>query len=505
MRINKYPKIIGSFELFLLNLLTQIDNANSADIKHRLTIMKNLEMRDYTCNDGVYRIPYICSNPYNRFSFLNSPFFDCSSEDVKIICQEGCTSLKNFEFNLGLVTNTNYDELNGIFVGIYRKGEKNPVWQEIIDEAHCSLDEISFVLNDVELESGFYFLLFGNIIPEENFNPFIREFAGCYRQDFVVAPNGLTMRHPQLMDCGIRYIDYHKREPGYPYPNPNFLMLFGDFPLYELTITLDVVPKKDIDKYDLRIFDDGLACVEVLEDIIHKSTEHILFVPPHGVPHGTGHFILYHNDIPYIHFQCNRNKRMGVLKAEPIAVDSIYWHLHRYKSLQQYGCADMKKKICKLLNNNADKRPNLLCITNDLGNNHSLRSHLVEDLYPEKRSRYLCDENISKINTEEGGSSTSKVVIWNVDETSTRLWNKCVACVENCLNADNPVIIIGTTKNITSLLDRFCSLSQRLTPDNHWHTQPYTKMERLYLTIDALSSEGEMPSFEDYEQLYDSL
>ena len=66
---------------------------------------------------------------------------------------------------------------------------------------------ITFVLDEMELGIGRYFILLGNIAPYEELSYSILDFAGCHRINFLIVPNGKSLRHPALAAYDIRYID----------------------------------------------------------------------------------------------------------------------------------------------------------------------------------------------------------------------------------------------------------------------------------------------------------
>lgn len=458
-------------------------------------------MCEYFCSEGTYLIPKVGAETSSQFSCLCSPFFKHQYDVTKIICNEDKSDIEGFEFELRYLDNTQSQELTGIFIGVYRIGEKEPIWHQVVNEECSYKEEMMFRLDDMKLTYGDYFILLGNIKPDGQFSSFIKYFAGCYRLDFRVLPNGRSLKHPKLLDYKMRYIAPDERTWDFPYHYPNYLMMIGGLPLYELTVKLDSAPDEKKDKYDLRIFDEGLCCTELIEDVFHHSIEKLLFVPPLGVAHGVGHYILYHNETPFIHFQCNRQKRMGVLKAENISPDSIYWHLHKYKSLQMYGCRSMKKKICELLNNQDEPTPQCLCIIDDEGD-HELLPAILNDLYNDMSCRYLYDDNYESLTD---ACMTDIVIVWNLNNSSKTFWKKWVAFILENITTDNKVVIYGSKQHIKLLFEKFENLSQLVPSNCRWQKQPYTKMENLYRYLNALLSEGYTPRFEEYERLYNAL
>lgn len=461
--------------------------------------METIKMCEYSSTEGTYSIPFIESETDNRFSFLISTFFKHYYDPIKIICNEGESSLKEFGFSMHHVENIHGYELKGIFVGIYKVGVNKPVWHRVIEDEAGYRKEMSFSLDDVELPCGRYFMLFGNITPDKEFVHFTKDFAGCWRLDFAIIPNGLPLKHPLLLDFKIRYITPEERELSYPYHYPNYLMMIGDFPLYELEVTLDVIPDKYMDKFDLRIFDEGLSCMETIEDIIHQPTERISFVPPHGVPHGTGHYILYHNEIPFVHLWCNRKKRMGALKAEPISKDSIYWYLHRCKSLQLYG--RIKKDILAVLNCPEKSSPQCLCIMDERGRSVNVIPNILEDLYAGMSHRYLFDNYYG-----EDTMTESDIWIWDLCKSSESLWGKWTVYIEKYVqNGCKNLIIFGTQQEVCALFEQFEVMLQLVPKKNCWQIQPFTKMEKLYLMIDEKMGDGDNPNFERFEKMYEEV
>lgn len=470
--------------------------------------MGNVKMCRFSCPDGTYSIPRIESETDNRVSSLVSPLWGRRYyEVIKMICNEGEDSIKDFGFSLFHVENIHTHALEKIFLGIYKVGLNEPVWQYVIEDESWYRREKSFKLEGVELDCGRYFILLGNIKPDKNFVPFMKELAGCYRLDFVVIPNGLSLGHPRLLEYGIRYIAPEERGMELPYHYPNYLLMMGDFPLYGLNMTLDSVPDIYMDKYDLRIFDEGLACVELIEDVLHGQKEEVMFVPPRGVPHGMGHYILYHNGMPLVHFQCHRKKRLGLLKMEEILTDSIYWHLHRYKSLQLYGCKEIKKKICTLLNNPEMSRPQSLSLSVDYGNSFDVSQAILSDLYQGVSKIYVnVDDGLGKLFRMSGEEEGDFMFVWNLDDSSDALADEWVSGFADYVKSSHGrLLVYGASDRINFLLEQSEVMARLIPRKNRWHTQPFTKMERLYLRIYAKESEGDNPNFDRYEKMYDEL
>ena len=65
--------------------------------------MGGFKMCEYASQDGTYRIPFIQKDPAYQFFSIMSPFFYRQYEVVKIICNEGETSVKGFEFELHMI------------------------------------------------------------------------------------------------------------------------------------------------------------------------------------------------------------------------------------------------------------------------------------------------------------------------------------------------------------------------------------------------------------------
>lgn len=467
-------------------------------------IMGNIEMCEYSCFDGTYSIPLIKSVAENKFSYLVSPFFRRYYDPIKIVCNEGEDFIKDFNLTLYHVENIHTLELKNIFLGLYRVGTRIPVWSHVIEDEAGYRREMSFELESVNLSCARYFLLFGNITPDKDFVYFVKDFAGCYRLDFDVIPNGVSLTHPCLLKSSIHYIKPEERDSGYSYHYPNYLMMMGDFPLYELEIEISTIPDKYMDKYDLRIFDEGLSCVEVIEDMFHQPTERIQFVPPRGVPHGISHFILYHNECPFIHFQCSRKKRLGVLKAESVSPDSIYWYLHRYKSLQLYGCKTIKEKICTLLNNSSMPIPKCLSLSVDYGDAFDVVQAILDDLYSEIPKAYINgDGGFSGCFRLMNKKEEPYILVWYLADLPKVLVEELVSgIVDYITNSNNRLLVYGTSERVKSIFEQSDVMSLLIPRGNRWSTQPFTKMEMLYYRINESASGGDNPNFGRYEEMY---
>lgn len=446
--------------------------------------MDSLPMCRYAGPDGTYWIPEITAEPVNKYISLVSDTLEQACIPDKVICQEGESDCKDFSFRLGDLSNTLTERLGKIFAGIYRIGTEMPVWQQTVDIDSEYRYDVEFRV-DRELPCGRYFLLLGNIGPVWKRDP-TREFAGCRRMDFLIIPNGSSLAHPRLRHYSIRYIAPEDRPYERRKSHPNLMMLVGDFPVYELTIELDTVPDPTRERYDLRIFDEGLGAMETYWDILDQPAVTLHLVPPHGVPHGTSHFILYHNNVPLFHFHCTRKKRLGTLKAEPVRPDSVYYYLHRCSSLQLY--TRFKRKVVHLLNHPEVPRPQFLCLIVEWKN--------ASEAFAVQNDLYSAD-----------ACPARKVTTWKLDRIPRRKWGKINTHAEQCLRNSNLVQIIQGTEEDTDLLFREYPLLNRLyPPKNRWRTGPYTPMEELYQALDVRSARfGRLPDFKEYEAMYRSF
>lgn len=466
--------------------------------------MGGFKMCEYASQDGTYRIPFIQKDPAYQFFSIMSPFFYRQYEVVKIICNEGETSVKGFEFELHMIGTIDAYGQNKIFAGIYKVGERNPIWHRVVKGGDEYKDVLEFKLGGLELPCGRYFILLGNVLPNKKFTPFIKEFAGCYRFDFSLLPHGQSLPSPRLSDCAIRYIAPHERKSGFRRHYPSYLMMVGDFPLYELTVSLDHRPNPDTEKFDLRIFDEGLLLMETIEDICQQQSEQLSFVPPHGIPHGKSHFVLYHNDRPFVHLQCNGAKKMKAPLVEYISGDSIYYHLHKHKSLQLYGCKAIKKKILSSLNNPDVATPDYLCLIDDSERSVHILSHIMHDLYPGMPLVNLFDSDLKRSARDFRAhkvKSRPSVIIWDLYRTSRNLWNKWIPFLDKNITPPHKLVIYGAANDVDALFEKFGDLSRLFPARNRWKTQPLTKMESLYCMVDAFQH----PCFKEYERLYQEV
>lgn len=472
--------------------------------------MKEITMRMYSASDGDYLIPHIEAEADYLFDYMVTPFSGRRYDPVKIICKKGTSSVKELSFSLHQVENMQEDMGMGIFAGIYRVGTKLPVWQQKIDESFCYTSVLEFQLEETELPYGPYFILLGNVAKRGDKMPFVKDFAGCLRLDFAVLPNGESLKHPYLLDCAIRYISPEERKSGYQYPYPSYFMLAGNFPLYELELTLDSAPDSITDKFDLRIFNEGLYFVEEISDILHEQTERIAFAPPHGVPHGIGHYIIYHNDMPFMHLQSNRKaKKMDNLKAEPVQPDSVFGYVHQYQSLQLYGCRRMKEKILDLLNHSGGVAPECLCIICDATRSSDILYAFKKDFYYGMSSRHFYDSSYNQMireSRDEKQRTEPVVWIWDLYKTSTSMWSKWADYIEKYFRRGTDKLIIQGNAEDTNLLFRLFKNLNRLVPKKYrWKTQPFTKMEKVYNAINRMSEDNGMPFFTEYEKIYRSI
>lgn len=462
-------------------------------------VMSNIKMCDYTCSEGTYLLPRIESGTENRFAYLYSSFISCGSEMSKTVCEKGEDALRGLSLRLGTVENAFGADLTNIFVGIYRIGERMPVWQEVLDYGTDFKMDVELELDDVTLACGRYFLLFGNIRPSGDALPYAVEFAGCYRQDFAVLPGAGAVDRPMVTACAIEYVAPGKR--GKDGPN-SFLARVGGFPLYKLTVTLDRTPDLIRDRFDLRTFDEGLRCCDTLSDVFRQPTEELLFVPPHGVPHGTSHFILYHNDEPFVHFSCNRNVRFGPLRMEYLTPDSLYWHLLDNETLRSYCCRAIKGKLLRYLTQPDLPTPECLALGNDYG---FWLSCILEDLYVGMPRRSpVVTQDFEDLVSSQTEPCVFVVSDWeNWPEERLAEW---IACMErHARGGSHRWVFSGKSRDVKALLAKHASLSRLIPAEHRWYTDPLTKMERLYVAIDNDSNGDLLPSFTRYESLYTQI
>lgn len=470
-------------------------------------MIKQRHFRACVCSshDGTYLIPMIKSGTANRFISVSSPFFAAVSNPIKIICDEGESSVRRFEVSLFSVENTRYGDLKGIFVGIYRVGVRNPIWFRMIDEEVSYEHYITFVLDEMELGIGRYFILLGNIAPYEELSYSILDFAGCHRINFLIVPNGKSLRHPALTAYDIRYIDPDDKE-YYDYCRRlNHSMTVYDSPIYELEIGLDSVPDPYIDRYDMWIFDDAKSLFTKIPDMIHKPTEKIRFAAPYGLARGTVHIVIYHNGIPLFHFHCRRIKRLGKLKVETVTPESIFWYLHKNKSLRIYG--SLKNKIFHVLKN-PEILPDCVCIIDEKPSCDVILDYILEDLYPSKAyiKVYNSDRNLAEkirnLNIPDGAG----VVVLDLNYTSESLWNGWCKCIEEFVrNGKVKAIIYGFGRKVSSLFSKCDSISRFIPAENRWHTGPVSDMEKVYITINEMSSDSNYINNDLAEKLYDKF
>ena len=170
--------------------------------------METLRMTDYSSPDGTYNIPLIEREINNRFSFFET------SLAGNIICKKGETTSKTFYISFHDIYNIQETSIEDIFIGIYEIGTKAPIWHKyhkFSNDTDPSLGvdfqrELSFQVDNLELSCGSYFVLLGNIQP--NYENKLLNFAGCYRVNFSVLPNGYTLKENRPTHYSIKYISH---------------------------------------------------------------------------------------------------------------------------------------------------------------------------------------------------------------------------------------------------------------------------------------------------------
>lgn len=464
--------------------------------------METLRMKDYSSPDGIYNIPLVESEINNRFSFFDTSLVG------DIICKKGESVSKGFYISFHDIYNIQETSIEDIFIGIYKIGTKNPIWHKyhkFLSDSDPSLEvdfqsELSIEIDDLKLSCGSYFVLLGNIQPSYQNKPL--NFAGCYRVDFTVLPNGYSLKENRLTHYSIK--KDKGKSSSTKYDAKNFLSLIEYFPRYQLSITLETAPNPSIDRYDLLIFDESICCKNYIKNVLTQQTEIISFIPPYGLTYGTTHLILYHNNKPYIHFQCHRNKRLGTLKAEYITSDSIYRHLRYHSTLQLYGCKSIKKNILSILNSPDVCFPKYLCITDKSGNGYDLVEKIKEDFYKHHKSTYITDyKSLQKDIYIKDNKNT--LLIWHLSKTAISQWSKVINYIEKYLKANNlNLIICGTEDMVERLFGKYNYISQLIPKNNRWHTEPFSQMERVYNMINNWHSENDavIPNYQTYEYFY---
>lgn len=468
--------------------------------------METLRMTDYSSPDGTYNIPLIEREINNRFSFFET------SLAGNIICKKGETTSKTFYISFHDIYNIQETSIEDIFIGIYEIGTKAPIWHKyhkFSNDTDPSLGvdfqrELSFQVDNLELSCGSYFVLLGNIQP--NYENKLLNFAGCYRVNFSVLPNGYTLKENRPTHYSIKYISNKDKgkSSSTKYDSNNLLSFTDDFPIYQLSITLETAPNPSVDKYDLLIFDESLCCKNYINNVLTQQTEIISFIPPYGLPYGTTHLILYHNDKPYIHFQCRRNKRLGTLKAEYINPNSIYRHLLYHPTLQLYGCKKIKKNIISILNTHDSCFPKYLCITDKSGNGYNVVENIKEDFYKNNKSTYITSYKSVQENSFIKNNKDT-LLIWHLSQTATSQWKKVINYIEKYLKVNNlNLIICGTEDMVEKLFDKYNYISQLIPKNNRWHTEPFSQMEMVYNMINNWHCEYDaaMPNYRTYEYFY---
>ena len=469
------------------------------------TVMKKIRMCDYPSLEGTYRIPYVMSKPRNMCSSMNSnvlwgdnPFVQYSNSCVgKIVADAGTSSAGNVFFNLLDITNVWGDALHDIFFGVYRFGQPEPVWQYILDtDEHGEMSELRLDLEGLRLPVGRYFLLFYNIAPDKDYFVLLKDFAGCYRLDFHVIPNGITLPHPLLTESSIRYI---QPDEAYGHERKRIARSRGPViesnALYELSLSLDFssCPKKradmGMDLYELRVFDESYREVCNVHDIIwHEQDRRFLITPPHNLPFGTCHFILYHNDTALYHLWCRRDRRLGQLKVEKVEEGSFLSYLHRCDTSYYYGCLKIKKLLRSMWAGKAPV-PRILCVASD--ETDTLGQEVAKSLFPGKvpfdifgfkEYGWLPDElDWSRLDNES-------LVLWHLPDYEGGDFDAFVMKMSEWLDnhKDAHVILNGYTEKVKTLFMRSEALSKLVPVNCRWYTQeptPYEQfMERLFHT-----------------------
>lgn len=319
-------------------------------------------------------------------------------------------------------------------------------------------------------------------------------------------PFGMVQLSP---DNGLSGWD---RIAGYFYPDSTIagfshthLSGTGAGDLYDISfmpVTLDRTPDFIRDRFDLRTFDEGLRRCDTLSVVFRQPTEELLFVPPHGVPHGTSHFILYHNDEPFVHFSCNRNVRFGPLRMEYLTPDSLYWHLLDNETLRSYGCRAIKGKLLRYLTQPDLPTPEYLALGNDYG---FWLSCILEDLYVgmPRRSPEATQDFEGFVNSQ---TEPCVFVVSNWENWPEERLAEWIACMErHARGGSHRWVFSGKSREVKALLAKHASLSRLIPAEHRWYTDPLTKMERLYVAIDNDSNGDLLPSFTRYESLYTQI
>lgn len=325
--------------------------------------------------------------------------------------------------------------------------------------------------------------------------------------DFKIIPNGGDLKHPQLTYYNIRFFAPGCIKKGYKCRKKTLYTYLGGFPYYGMDIALDFAPNPLIDKFDLYIYDDSFKCVQMIENAIERQNEKLSFIPPHGMPHGTTHFILTHNKVPYMHLQCSRAKRMRMLKAENITPKSFYWCLNKYKTFELYGCKTIKNNIFKIISNPEKTSPKTLCIIDDYKGYYGfyeVATQIMSDLYGGYESIYLTDEQYDdeEENKIYANSSKPYLLVWDLKRSNQKHLEQRAEYIKKNFDDNTTLIIYGSSQDVNALFEKFKELAKLIPAKNRWSTEPYSIIEKVYREINRQSDEGIMPNYENYEYLY---
>lgn len=226
------------------------------------------------------------------------------------------------------------DQMQPLVVGIYRKGEPEPIFYKEYDTLK---DEILDLVSDYEVVPGEYIMAMGNIAPYDSEQGKFMKAGDFYIFRMSVLEHGENVSHPLLLNA---YMDEE--------------LLVNIMFKYEHDVSQELLTCECYDEdfrqvtemEPMECMDDFSNCVTAL---LHNKERWV---------DGDYHLIVYHNSEPFAHVRfITMDGESSVVWSDTLSHDSVFYKLckdvqasgHKHMFNQLNGCGKLKKKVLDYL------------------------------------------------------------------------------------------------------------------------------------------------------------
>ena len=152
---------------------------------------KNIETVSVTCEDGEYLVP--AESGEERANIYSINIDDEYGDNIRLISGEKKSLRIEANFD-------KEDEYIDVLIGLYRVGEKNPLWT--VREMIPTIENVDVNTWVLDLTPGRYFILLSKVdVPGGVWIPFTH-LGDCLRHDFTIIPDGNGLTHP-VIESGV--------------------------------------------------------------------------------------------------------------------------------------------------------------------------------------------------------------------------------------------------------------------------------------------------------------